>query len=133
MLSIWDCKTQILLIFLQYYYSAILPLELHCSSIVKIYIYIYILSCFSQEFLSPLSSFSLSHLRSPLFRPKHHPSPNINITHHNRGNVGGNVDLGFFFFSPVVIGVDQRCLSFCSGGILVGSGGVVGMVEARWW
>ena len=29
---------------------------------------------------SSLSSFSLSHLFSPLFRPKHHPPPNINIT-----------------------------------------------------
>ena len=25
----------------------------------------------------------------------------------------------FFFFFPVVIGVDRRCLGFCSGGILV--------------
>ena len=29
----------------------------------------------------------------------------------------------FFFFN----------MGFCFGGILVGSGGVVGMVEARWW
>ena len=69
---------------LQYCYSAILKVE------------------FSLEFLSPLllfllcslSFFSLSHLLSPLFKPKHHPPPNINITHHS----GGNVDLHFFFF-----------------------------------
>ena len=172
---------------------------------------------------SSLFSFSLSHLLSPLFKPKHHPPPNINITRHSGGNVdamidtsrfhnfffpccdamilanrswprlinnggkidlaaamammsgfligvdlgffffffpccdamilvdwgwsrlindGGNVDLTavvavvsrfFFFFLPVVIGVDWRCLGFCSKGILVGSGGVVGMVEVWWW
>ena len=32
---------------------------------------------------SSLSSFSLSHLLSPFFRPKHHPPPNINITYHS--------------------------------------------------
>ena len=31
----WDCKTQVLQFFLQYCYSAILKVELHCSSIVK--------------------------------------------------------------------------------------------------
>ena len=42
----------------------------------------------SPKFLSPLShyfsslsSFSLSHLLSPLFRPKHHPPSKSNITH----------------------------------------------------
>ena len=35
MLSIRECKTQVLQIFLQYCYSAILKIELHCSSIVK--------------------------------------------------------------------------------------------------
>ena len=66
---------------------------------------------------SSLSSFSLSHLLSPLFRSKHHPPPNINITHHSGRNVDQRwrkrwssdgsgsdvwvligVDMGFFFF-----------------------------------
>ena len=34
------------------------------------------------------------------------------------------VTLGFFFFFN---------MGFCSGGILVDNGGVVGMAEARWW
>ena len=70
--------------------------------IVKIYIYIYFkllfpgisLSSLSLFMFSSLFSFSFSHLLSPLFKPKHHPPPNINITHHS----GGNVDLLFFFF-----------------------------------
>ena len=75
---------------------------MHCSSIVK-YIYIFIfffklvfpeisLSSLSLFLLSSLSSFSLSHLLFPLFRPRHHSLPNINITHHSGGNIGGNVD-----------------------------------------
>ena len=40
--QIWNCKTQVLQFFLQYCYNAILKVELHCSSIVNIYIYIYI-------------------------------------------------------------------------------------------
>ena len=48
---------------------AILKVELHCSSIVKKNIYI---------LFSPDANFL-----SPLFRPKHHPPPNINITHHS--------------------------------------------------
>ena len=72
---------------LQYYYNAILKVELQCSSIV-IYIFYSTFSEISFSSLSlfmfcSLSSFSLSHLLSPLFRPKHHPPPNINITHHN--------------------------------------------------
>ena len=51
----------------------------------KIYIFFILLS---SKFLSPLSHYlcsllslpSLSHLLSPLFIPKHHPPPNINIT-----------------------------------------------------
>ena len=84
-LNIWDCKIQVLQFFLQYIYR-----ELHCSSIVT---YIYIYSTFPPNFLSPLSHYLCSllslpslflHLLSPLFRPKHHPPPNINIniTHH---------------------------------------------------
>ena len=56
---------------------------MHCSSIVK-YIYIFYstfpeisLSFLSLFLFSSPSSFSLSHLLSPLFRAKHHPPPNI--------------------------------------------------------
>ena len=40
-------------------------------------------------------------------------------------------DVGFFFFLNLFYFIFN--MSFCSGGILVGSGGMVGMVEARWW
>ena len=70
------------------------------------YIYIYIffklffpeisLSSLSLFLFSSLSSFSLSHLLSPLFKPKHHPPPNINITHHSKGNVDAVIDTSGF-------------------------------------
>ena len=101
------CKTQVLQIFLQYCYSAILSLELHCSNIVKKNIYILLfpsisLSSLSLFMFSSLFSFSLSHLLSPLFKPKHHPPPNINITRHSGGNVDAMIDTSRFhnFFFP---------------------------------
>ena len=91
----------------------------HCSSVVKkkknIYIYIFYstfpkisLSSLSLFMFSSLSSFSLSHLLSPFFRPKHHPFPNINITHHSGSFFFGGLRFGgfcgfFFFFG-------DRCL-----------------------
>ena len=46
--------------------------------------------------------FSFSHLLSPLFKSKHHPSPNINITHHSGSFFLVGCDpvgsMGFFFF-----------------------------------
>ena len=54
-------KTQVLQNFLQYYYIAILPLELHCSSIVKKKK----LFSFSPVFLSPLSHYLCSLLSLP--------------------------------------------------------------------
>ena len=56
-------------------------------------------------------------------------------------------DVGFLLVSPVLLGFCYDVgffifyfiflfffnMGFCSGGILVGSGGVVGMVEAQWW
>ena len=60
------CKTQVLQIFLQYCYSAILSLELHCSNIVKYkYIYIYFFYSLSLKFLSPLSHYLCSLLSLP--------------------------------------------------------------------
>ena len=74
-----------------------IALQQYCK---YIYIYIYIqllfpgisLSSLSLFMFSSLFSFSFSHLLSPLFKPKPHPPPNINITHHSGGNIGGNVD-----------------------------------------
>ena len=95
--------------FLQYCYNTILKLELYYSSILKKIIFY---SLFSTKFLSPLSHYFSSllsfpsmflHQLSPLFRPKHHSPPNINITHHNGSfflvgyNPTGSV-VGFFFF-----------------------------------
>ena len=69
---------------------------------------------------SSLSSFSLSHLLSPLFKPKHHPPPNINITHHS----GGNIDLGFFFF--------LFFFPFCCDAVILADDGLI-WVDKRWW
>ena len=52
-------------------------------------------------------------------------------------------DTGFLLVSPVLLGFYCDAgffffffffnMGFCSNGILVGNGGMVGMVEARWW
>ena len=67
MLYIRELQTQKLQIFLQYCYSAILHVELHCSSIVKIktLFYSFSLICSDSPTLSPLSSSSLSLSPSP--------------------------------------------------------------------
>ena len=64
MLSIKECKTQVLQNFLQYCYSAILPLELHCSTILKLNIS-FLFHQFSLSF-SPLSLTPTLSLRLPL-------------------------------------------------------------------
>ena len=109
-------------IFLQYCYSTILTLELYCSSILKKIIIFY--SLFPPKFLSPLSHYFSSllslpslflHLLSPLFRPKHHSPPNINITHHSGSfflvgyDPAGSVVAFFFFWAWVTAWVSGGC------------------------
>ena len=128
--------------FLQYYYSAILKLELYCSSILKIYIYILFtfsleisLSSISLFQFSSLFSFSVLHLISPLFRPKHHSPPNINITHHNGSfflvgyNPTGSV-VGFFFFFLLWPVLKRLWVVVGSGVWVIGHG--LGLVFGSW-
>ena len=60
-LSIWDCKNQVLQIFLQYCFSVIVKIELHCSNILKKKK----IKCFSPKFLSPLFHYFCSLLSLP--------------------------------------------------------------------
>ena len=197
MLSIWDCKTQVLQIFLQYCYNAILKVKLHYSSILQKNNN-NILFSFSPIFLSPFSHYFYSLLSPPslfLICSLLSSNPNIILLPTSTSHITTEETLRWFFFSLslsllwccdshrwwvdqrwrkrwssgggvwVLIGVDQRwrkrwsssdsgnvdltaavsefwsgliwvfflSMGFCSSGILVGSGGVVGMVEARWW
>ena len=87
---------------------------MHYSSIVKkkkiILLSPKFLSPLSLFLFSSLSSFSLSHLLSPLFRSKHHHPPNINITHHSGSfflvgcDSAGSMFFFFFLLWPVLKG-----------------------------
>ena len=106
---------------LQYCYNVILPLKLNCSTIVRkkkknLIFYstfpeIFLLSL-SLFLFSSLSSFSVSHLLSRLFKLKHHHPPNINITHHSSRFWSS---LFFFFFSS----------SSCSDAVILAGGGLI--------
>ena len=68
------------------------------------------------------SLFLLSHLLSPLFKPKHHPPPNINITHQSSSFFLVGCDSGRFFFFFCC----ERCLKE-----EVGMAGFLGC--SNWW
>ena len=76
-----------------------------------------------------LFSFSLSHLLSPLFKPKHHPPPNINITRHSGGNVDAMIDTSRFhnFFFPCC---DAMILANRSWPRLINNGGNIDLAAA---
>ena len=127
MLSIWDCKTQVLQIFLQYCYNAILKVEFHCSNIVKIIIIIFyspfpryfsllslIIYVLFSHFLLSFSS-ALSSLQTQTSSSSQHQHHTSQWRKHWAGF------FFFFFFFP-----------FCCDAVILADDGLI-WVDKRWW
>ena len=129
MLSIWDCKTQVLQIFLQYCYNAILKVKLHYSSILQKNNN-NILFSFSPIFLSPFSHYFYSLLSPPslfLICSLLSSNPNIILLPTSTSHITMEETLIWFFFFSLSLCCDAVILTDDG---LINDGGNVDLAAA---